>query len=210
MLVASCYLHLLLCESIPRGTIEQSGKGQSSESIADQLARTHAAATHEHIQMQQPVKIYAVFPSPFMPNTNSPGRSAVCSQHILLRIDRRQKIQPIISFPPSGILRAFAFLAFVLVQTKKILFPMGMASESAESASDRSLFLLSPKPSFLTGESLFFFLKPPICAPFILILNLSLSPGCRLGQSICRVHPSAGQSSTPAAVLNTSTNNNNF
>jgi len=113
-----------------------------------------------------------------------------------------------ISFVPSGILGAFAFLAFVLVQTQKILFPMGIASESAESASDRSLFLLSPKPSFLTGESLFFFLKPPICAPFILILNLSLSPGCRLGQSICRVHPSAGQSSTPAAVLNTSTNNN--
>ena len=101
---------------------------------------------------------------------------------------------------------SFAPLHFLLLLTKKISFPMGIASQSAESASDRSLFLLSPKPSFLTGESLFFFLKPPICAPFILIL--SLSPGCRLGQSICRVHPSAGQSSTPAAVLNTSTNNN--
>jgi hypothetical protein len=53
-----------------------------------------------------------------------------------------------ISFAPSSILVAFAFLAFVLVQTKKILFPMGIASESAESALDRSLFLLSPKPSF--------------------------------------------------------------
>jgi hypothetical protein len=34
------------------------------------------------MQMQQPAKIYAVFPSPFMANSPAQDRSAVCSQHI--------------------------------------------------------------------------------------------------------------------------------
>jgi hypothetical protein len=61
MLLASCYLHLL-CESIPQGTIEQSGKAARASPINSHARgcypRTHAdAATGKDI-CRVPISIH--------------------------------------------------------------------------------------------------------------------------------------------------------
>lgn len=129
------------CESIPRARHDRAKRPARASAMSSPRARTARRRSNQpKIICRVPIPIHARPGQERGRYVHSISPACVRIDHL----DRRQKIRPMISWHPSSLP---ALLSFVQTE-KKDVFSIGIASESA---SDRSLSLLSPGPSFLTG-----------------------------------------------------------